>query len=78
MQITDYLNYEKILTVIQSLDPNKAHSHDVFSIRMLKLSCSSIIKPLLIIFPNYLKFGTFPDDWKKGNFVPVHKKLCCQ
>ena len=27
-----------------------------------------------IIFSNFLKFGTFPDDWKKGNAVPVHKK----
>ena len=41
---------------------------------MLKLSCSSIIKPLLIIFRYCLKFGTFPDDWKKGSIVPVHKK----
>ena len=21
-----------------------------------------------------MKFGTFPDDWKKGNVLPVHKK----
>ena len=41
---------------------------------MLKLSCSSIIKPLLIIFRYCLKFGTFPDDWKKDSIVPVHKK----
>ena len=27
------------------LDPNKGHSHDGVSIRMLKLACSSIIKP---------------------------------
>ena len=54
------------------MDPNKAHVHD--GVRTLKLSCPSIIKPLLIIFRNCLKFGTFPDDWKKGNVVPVHKK----
>ena len=56
------------------MDPNKAHGHDAVSVRMLKISCPSSIKPLLIIFRNYLKFGTFPDDWKKGNAVPVHKK----
>ena len=67
-------NHDKILTVIQSLDPNKAHDHDGVSVRMSKLSCPSIIKPLLIIFRNCLKFGTFPVDWKKGNVVPVHKK----
>ena len=51
------------------MDPNKAHGHDDVSVRMLKISCPSSIKPLLIIFRNYLKFGTFPDDWKKGNAV---------
>ena len=36
---------------------------------MLKLCCTSIIKPT-----NCLKFGTFPDEWKKFNAVPAHKK----
>ena len=31
------LNYKKILKVIQSLDPNKAHGRDGVSVRMLKL-----------------------------------------
>ena len=41
---------------------------------MLKLNSPSIIKPLFIIFQNCLKSSTFPDDCKKGNIVPVHKK----
>ena len=41
---------------------------------MLKLSSPSIIKPLSIIFQNCLESSIFPDDWKKGNIVPVHKK----
>ena len=32
------------------------------------------MKPLLIIFCNCLKFETFPNDWKKGRIVLVHKK----
>ena len=67
-------NYDKILKVIQSLNPNKAHGHDDFSVKMLKLSCPPILKPFLIIFRSCLKFGTFPDDWRMGNIVPVHKK----
>ena len=65
---------EKLLKIIQSLDANKAHGYDGISIRMLKLGSPSIIKPLSIIFQNCLKSSTFPDDWKKGNIVPVHKK----
>ena len=59
---------------IFSLDPNKAYGHDGISVKMLKLSCPSIIKPLLVIFRKCLKSGTFPDDWKKGTVVRVYKK----
>ena len=54
------------------MDLNKAHDYDSVSIKTLKVSCPSIIKPLLIIFPNCLKFVTFLGDWVKGNVVPVH------
>ena len=56
------------------LDPNKAHGHDGISVKMLKLSCPSIIKPLLVTFRKCLKSGTFPDNWKKGTVVRVYKK----
>ena len=65
---------EKLLKLTQSLDANKAHGYDGISIRMLKLGSPSIIKPLSIIFQNCLESSAFPDDWKKGNIVPVHKK----
>ena len=60
--------------MIQNLDPNKAHGHDQISIRMLKLCSNSICKPLEIIFNRCLETGTFPNEWKKGNVVPVFKK----
>ena len=65
---------EKLLKRIQSLDVNKAHGYDVISIRMLKLSSRSITKPLSIIFQSCMKSDIFPDDWKNGSIVPVHKK----
>ena len=65
---------EKLAKIIQSLDPNKAQGYDGISIRMLKLSSPSIIKPLSIIFQNCLKSSVFPHDWKKENIVLVHKK----
>ena len=42
---------------------------------MLKLCGDSIWKPLEIIFNNCLKEGIFPDEWKKANVVPIHKKM---
>ena len=60
--------------IICKLDPNEAYGHDMVSIRMLKISSDAIIEPLFKIFKNCLKCGIFPDDWKKGNIVPIFKK----
>ena len=38
-----------IAKIISHLDPNKAHGHDMLSIRMIKLCGNSICKPLSII-----------------------------
>ena len=54
---------EKLIKIIQSLDANKAHGCDGISVRMLKLSSPSIIKPLSYIselpeiwyFPRWLE-----------------------
>ena len=64
---------DDIKRIIFKLDPNKAHGHDMISI-MLKMSDHAIIKPLFKLFKNCLKCGIFPDDWKKGNIVPIFKK----
>ena len=65
---------DDIAKMIQNLDPNKADGHDQLSIRMLKFCSTSICKPLEIIFNRCLETGAFPNDWKKGNDVPVFKK----
>ena len=65
---------DDIATLIQSLDPDKAHSHDMLSIRMYKLSGKSICKPLDLIFQSCIKHGEFPTEWKKADGVLVHKK----
>ena len=56
---------DDIKSIINTLDPNKAHSHDMISILMIKLSGDSIYKPLEMIFKSCLKQGIFPAEWKK-------------
>ena len=63
-----------ILNTLKSLNAIKAHKHDDIPIRMLKLSQKSILKPLKLIFENYLRTRLFLDQWKKANVVPIHKK----
>ena len=55
---------EKILNIIRSLNPNKAHGWDEISVRMIKLSDAALITPLKIIFTNCLRRGFFQ---KHGN-----------
>ena len=38
---------DDIKRIVRKLDPNKAHGHDVISIRMLKMSGNDIIEPLI-------------------------------
>ena len=51
---------EKILNIIRSLNPNKAHGWDEISTRMIKLSDIALVLPLRIIFANCLRRGLFP------------------
>ena len=68
------LSTDDISKIINNLDPNKAHGHDVLSIRKIELCGNSICKPLLIIFNDCLKESKSLSDWKKAHVVTVHKK----
>ena len=41
---------------------------------MLKICGPTIVKPLTILFRNYISQGIFPDNWEKPNICPIHKK----
>ena len=63
------IDTDTIVKLICSLDLNK------ISIRMLKLYATSISKPLHILFNNSVINECFPNEWKKVNVIPVHKKV---
>ena len=68
------VNRESIGNIIKDLNPAKAHGWDGISIRMIKMCDKSIVVPLMIIFKKVISSSTYPESWKKGNIVPVHKK----
>ena len=51
----------EILNILKSLDVNKAHGHGDISIKIIRLSHKSILKPLKVLFENCLRSGIFPD-----------------
>ena len=65
---------EQILNILRTLNVNKAHGPDDISVNMIKLCENELVIPLKLIFKNILETGIFPDQWKKANVTPVHKK----
>ena len=65
---------EKLLKIIRSLNPKKAHGWDGISVRMIKICDSSLLVPLKMIFHSCMIHGSFPEAWKRANVVPIHKK----
>ena len=61
----------EILSILNSLQINKAHGPDNISVNMIKLCGNDLAAPLKLIFENILKTGIFPKQWKRAN---VHKK----
>ena len=41
---------------------------------MLKACGNSISFPLKLMFKSMINEGVFPEDWKKSNVAPIHKK----
>ena len=68
------LDSKKILAIIRSVDVNKAHGWDDVSARMIKICDDSLVKPVLNIFRCSFDSGKYPNNWKRGNLTPVHKK----
>ena len=68
-------NENEILKIIRALNIHKAHGHDDIFIRMIQICDRTLVKPLIIIFENSVKYLYYPDIWKRSNIIPVHKKM---
>ena len=68
----DFSNND-ILKIITYLDANKAHGHDMISIRMVKICDEFVYKLWKLFFESCLESGKFPGEWKKVNVFPIHK-----
>ena len=69
-----HFSKKDILRIIRKLGSNKAHGHDMISIRLLKRCGDSVLKRLEIIFLACLRNARLALERKKANVVPVHMK----
>ena len=68
------INHNDILLTIKNLDSNKARGCDNISMKKIQICGESVALLLKILFEKALKEKKFPDIWKLGHVVPVHKK----
>ena len=57
---------DDIKSIINKLDLNKVHGHDLVSIRMIKLCGNSIYKSLEMVFKSCLNQGVFSSRMEKS------------
>ena len=69
---TDF-NENEMLKIIRALNIHKAHGHDDISIRMIQICDRTLIKSLIILFQNSVKYSYYP--WKRSSTICVHKKV---
>ncbi len=67
-------NYDKIVGLLLSLNPNKAQGPDNIHGKILKNCAPSLAFPLSIFFELSYTSGCIPSEWKMANVVPIHKK----
>ncbi|ELT97907.1 hypothetical protein CAPTEDRAFT_138453, partial [Capitella teleta] len=65
---------DDVVNVLKDLDVNKASPPSDISPFLLKNYRSVLASQLTFIFNRSVSSGTVPLQWKKANFVPIHKK----
>jgi hypothetical protein len=66
----DAVNVEKVL---QQLNPNKATGWDKIPPKFLKFGAKELATPLTTLYNTCIDQGEWPEDWKKGEWVPAFK-----
>jgi len=56
------------------LKPDKSPGPDNIHPMVLKEAACEVVKPLTMIFQKSVSQGELPNDWKRANVTPIHKK----
>ena len=68
------ISYDEIVNAAKKLKPNKAYGNDCL-LNEYFIECIDILAPYLCdIFNAILDSGYFPDQWRDGIIIPLHKK----
>ncbi|KFV61625.1 RNA-directed DNA polymerase from mobile element jockey, partial [Dryobates pubescens] len=68
------IHEELVRALLSHLDTHKSVGPDGIHPRVLRELADELAKPLSIIFLQSWLTAEVPDDWKRANVVPIHKK----
>lgn len=63
-----------VIRVIRSLSSKKAAGYDEIPIKIIKMVCFEIAKPMMQITNQCIRQQRFPEGMKKANITPLYKK----
>ena len=66
-------SHRKVERLIKKLPNKESFGHDMISNNLLKSLCNSLSLPLSYIFNQSILEGTFPDQMKKAEVIPLYK-----
>ena len=67
-------NVKEVTRALETLNPNKSIGHDKIPPRMLTMACNVLAPSLTNIFNVCIQTSNWPEQWKRGIWVPLHKK----
>ena len=65
---------KEVTRALETLNPNKSIGHEKIPPRVLKLVCNVLVPSLTNIFNVCIQTSNWPEQWKRGIWVPLHKK----
>ena len=65
---------DDVLKSLSKLRPDKSPGPDNMHPMLLRETAQNIAEPLTLIFQRSVKDGRVPDDWKRANITPIHKR----
>ena len=67
-------NVNEVTRALKTLNPYKSIGHDKIPPRVLKLACNVLAPSLTNIFIVCIQTSNWPEQWKRGIWMPLHKK----
>jgi hypothetical protein len=68
------ITQEFVTQFINRMPNNKSTGFDNFNVKIIKFVCEYITPFLVTLINASLKFGIFPENWKKAKVIPIFKK----